>query len=183
MADEPRPRGWRGGECSSKNNQAPKSSSYREALFGSNRVSPSCMGFKMAFVLAGLGLRQAAGFVRPAPTAGRWGLTRAASATASPPAPKVTKDDPRFTNGHPNNNIPPHIAALVGRDLHLLPNHPIYIIRKKIQDYFASLDTEFTIFNGAPRRLAEWNPRLLSIHPYPCPRVFDSSKFGRRALR
>lgn len=49
---------------------------------------------------------------------------------------------------HPNNNVPKHIAELVGRDLHLQPNHPIGIVRKKIQDYFTTLDTKFEIFNG-----------------------------------
>jgi len=54
----------------------------------------------------------------------------------------------RYSTDHPNNNVPPHIAELVGRNLHLAPDHPIGIVRKKIQDYFASLDTEFHVFNG-----------------------------------
>ena len=33
--------------------------------------------------------------------------------------------------------MPPHIAELVGRDLHLIENHPIYIIRQKIQVWSA----------------------------------------------
>lgn len=47
----------------------------------------------------------------------------------------------RYLEPHPNNNITPHIASLVGRDLHLRPLHPIGIIRSKIQEYFATLST------------------------------------------
>ncbi|EED91239.1 phenylalanine tRNA synthtetase-like protein, partial [Thalassiosira pseudonana CCMP1335] len=48
---------------------------------------------------------------------------------------------------HPSNNITPHIASLVGRDLHLRPSHPIGIVRSKIQEYFASLkDDNNTIY-------------------------------------
>eukprot|EP00617_Octactis_speculum_P021109 CAMPEP_0185766504 /NCGR_PEP_ID=MMETSP1174-20130828/37913_1 /TAXON_ID=35687 /ORGANISM="Dictyocha speculum, Strain CCMP1381" /LENGTH=378 /DNA_ID=CAMNT_0028450223 /DNA_START=242 /DNA_END=1378 /DNA_ORIENTATION=+ len=61
--------------------------------------------------------------------------------TEAPPSSRFIVDDPK-------NNVTPYIAALVGRDLHLKENHPIFIIRQKIQDYFNSLDTEFTIFNG-----------------------------------
>jgi hypothetical protein len=54
----------------------------------------------------------------------------------------------KLCTDHPSNNVPPHIAELVGRDLHLQVNHPIGIVRKKIQDYFATLDTKFEVFNG-----------------------------------
>lgn len=47
----------------------------------------------------------------------------------------------RYLKPHPSNNITPHIASLVGRDLHLRPSHPIGIIRSKIQEYFAGLST------------------------------------------
>ncbi|KAL7437182.1 hypothetical protein ACHAXM_005482, partial [Skeletonema potamos] len=53
-------------------------------------------------------------------------------------------DPSRYLQPHPNNNITPHIASLVGRDLHLRPSHPIGIIRSKIQEYFASLSTSST---------------------------------------
>jgi hypothetical protein len=33
---------------------------------------------------------------------------------------------------NPHNNIPKHIAALVGRDLHLIKSHPLAIIKQKI---------------------------------------------------
>ena len=50
------------------------------------------------------------------------------AATLSSPETKS-----RYCTDHPENNVPPHIAELVGRDLHLIENHPIYIIRQKIQ--------------------------------------------------
>ncbi|KAJ1462806.1 hypothetical protein M885DRAFT_455290 [Pelagophyceae sp. CCMP2097] len=54
----------------------------------------------------------------------------------------------RYITGHEMNNVTPYIAALVGRDLHRTPNHPLYIIRNKIEQYFAGLETEFQIFDG-----------------------------------
>jgi len=42
----------------------------------------------------------------------------------------------RYLNDHPSNNVPPHIAALVGRGLHEKPDHPLGIINAKIQEYF-----------------------------------------------
>eukprot|EP00592_Proboscia_alata_P001401 CAMPEP_0194378244 /NCGR_PEP_ID=MMETSP0174-20130528/34469_1 /TAXON_ID=216777 /ORGANISM="Proboscia alata, Strain PI-D3" /LENGTH=87 /DNA_ID=CAMNT_0039160099 /DNA_START=31 /DNA_END=290 /DNA_ORIENTATION=- len=33
-------------------------------------------------------------------------------------------DASRYTTPHPSNNVPPHIAALVGRGLHTQANHP-----------------------------------------------------------
>lgn len=53
-------------------------------------------------------------------------------------------DPSRYVNDHPNNNVPPHIAALVGRGLHVRPDHPIGIVRAKIQEYFANLSTTTT---------------------------------------
>ena len=62
-------------------------------------------------------------------------------------------DNPsRYLTPHPSNNITPHIASLVGRDLHLRPSHPIGIIRSKIQQYFISLSqttqTNYEIFDA-----------------------------------
>lgn len=39
---------------------------------------------------------------------------------------------------HPNNNVSPIIVERVGRNLHLIPNHPLNIIKRKIEAYFAS---------------------------------------------
>jgi len=49
---------------------------------------------------------------------------------------------------HPNNNVPPHIASLVGRGLHEKADHPLGIINAKIKDYFDSLDDNFEFFLG-----------------------------------
>ena len=62
------------------------------------------------------------------------------SATTSSSTSSTKYADPsRYLIDHPNNNVPPHIAALVGKGLHTKPDHPIGIIRSKIQEYFASL--------------------------------------------
>jgi len=54
----------------------------------------------------------------------------------------------RFITGHPNNNITPYIANLVGRDLHKRTNHPLEIIKGRIEKYFAGLETEYEVFDG-----------------------------------
>ena len=55
----------------------------------------------------------------------------------------------RYVVDHPDNNVTPYIAALVGRDLHRRENHPLFIIRKRIEKYFASLeDAKYEIFDG-----------------------------------
>ena len=43
----------------------------------------------------------------------------------------------RYVVDHPSNNVPPHIAALVGRGLHEKPDHPLGILCDKIKEYFA----------------------------------------------
>ena len=68
--------------------------------------------------------------------------TRLASATTVSPTAS------RFIVDHPDNNVTPYIANLVGRDLHRREKHPLYIIRQRIEQYFASLPTEFEIFDG-----------------------------------
>ena len=54
----------------------------------------------------------------------------------------------RFITGHPDNNVTPYIANLVGRDLHKTKNHPLNIIKERIEAYFATLDTDFELFDG-----------------------------------
>ena len=82
----------------------------------------------------------------------------ATAASATHLQPSQTQDlgkyanPSRYLDPHPSNNITPHIASLVGRDLHLRPSHPIGIIRSKIQEYFTSLskdtETEYKIFDA-----------------------------------
>ncbi len=52
---------------------------------------------------------------------------------SSPPARRFVTDDV-------GNNVTPYIEALVGRNLHLKPDHPLGIIKNKIEAYFNSLD-------------------------------------------
>ena len=44
---------------------------------------------------------------------------------------------------HPENNVSPYIANLVGRDLHLKKDHPLGIIKDKIETYFKGRDASF----------------------------------------
>ena len=48
--------------------------------------------------------------------------------------------DSRFITGETGNNVTPYIANLVGRNLHKNPDHPLAIIKEKIEGYFNSLD-------------------------------------------
>lgn len=54
----------------------------------------------------------------------------------------------RYIVDHPNNNVPPHIAELVGRGLHEKPEHPLGILCEKIQEYFATLPESYDFFLG-----------------------------------
>lgn len=46
----------------------------------------------------------------------------------------------RFITGDPGNNVTPYIEALIGRNLHRNQDHPLGIIKSKIESYFNSLD-------------------------------------------
>jgi len=70
------------------------------------------------------------------------------SAAVEESAAATYADPSRYLSDHENNNVPPHIAALVGKGLHTKPNHPIGIIRAKIQEYFASQPHEYTIYDA-----------------------------------
>ncbi|KAJ8600276.1 hypothetical protein CTAYLR_000643 [Chrysophaeum taylorii] len=51
----------------------------------------------------------------------------------------------RYIVDDPENNVTPYIANLVGKNLHQTENHPLYIIRKRIESYFGS---DFEIFDN-----------------------------------
>jgi phenylalanyl-tRNA synthetase alpha chain len=57
-------------------------------------------------------------------------------------------DVTRYQVDHPKNNVPPHIADLVGRGLHEKPEHPLGILCERIQSYFDSLPEEYEFFLG-----------------------------------
>ena len=67
----------------------------------------------------------------------RTSSTAILSAAVEESAAATYADPTRYLSDHPDNNVPPHIAALVGKGLHTKPDHPIGIIRSKIQEYFA----------------------------------------------
>jgi phenylalanyl-tRNA synthetase alpha chain len=79
----------------------------------------------------------ACAFSGPAFVSTSVGLARSTarfSATADAQVDYATPE--RYSTDHPNNNVPDHIANLVGRGLHLKPNHPLGIINAKIKEYF-----------------------------------------------
>lgn len=73
--------------------------------------------------------------------------SRLFSATAADNKSTYANPD-RYTIDHPLNNIPPHIAALVGRGLHEKVDHPLGIINAKIKEYFANLPDDYEFFLG-----------------------------------
>lgn len=65
--------------------------------------------------------------------------TRLAAATET----EVSYANPeRYLSDHPDNNVPPHIAALVGRGLHEKVDHPLGIINAKIKEFFELKEKE-----------------------------------------
>lgn len=44
----------------------------------------------------------------------------------------------------PSNNVTPYIEGLTGRDLHLQANHPLNIIKSKIEEYFTTRNPDFS---------------------------------------
>jgi phenylalanyl-tRNA synthetase alpha subunit len=46
----------------------------------------------------------------------------------------------RLITDNVGNNVTPYIAGLVGRDLHRIKDHPLGIIKSKIESYFGSLE-------------------------------------------
>ena len=74
--------------------------------------------------------------------------SRRLSATVEEVEAATYADPSRYLSDHPTNNVPPHIAALVGKGLHTKPNHPIGIIRSKIQEYFASQPHDYIIYDA-----------------------------------
>lgn len=66
--------------------------------------------------------------VRPSTTA-LWQRTQWLAMSSQQGADSHTLQ--RLRNGHAKNNITESIIAKVGRNLHLTPNHPLHIIKKR----------------------------------------------------
>jgi len=64
---------------------------------------------------------------------------------ASIPNPAM---EARLIDGTDACNITPYIAGLVGRDLHKRADHPLGIIKAKIEAYFGGLEVDYEIFDG-----------------------------------
>merc|ERR1712087_1042104 len=58
-------------------------------------------------------------------------------------APSIVKSS-RFITGEKGNNVTPYIEALIGRNLHTQVDHPLGIIKSKIEEYFQSLEAGVT---------------------------------------
>jgi len=91
------------------------------------------------------------GAISPPAYTGFSGTTRLAVAHMSTRR-KVTMVAPtasRFITGDTGNNVTPYIENLVGRNLHKKEDHPLGIIKAKIETYFNSLDgTKFEIVDS-----------------------------------
>ena len=64
------------------------------------------------------------------------------------PRSTVAEAESRFITGHPDCNVTPYIANLVGRDLHKKSAHPLGIIKDRIEAYFEGLETSYDVFDG-----------------------------------
>lgn len=56
---------------------------------------------------------------------------------------------------HPNNNVPPQIIEKIGRNLHKMDDHPLGIIKEKIETYMNSYAAEngispFDVYDSLP---------------------------------
>ena len=72
--------------------------------------------------------------------------SRFANGQSRRPKMTVAPTQSRFITGEEGNNVTPYIANLVGRNLHTIEDHPLGIIKAKIEKYFNSLDgTPFEI--------------------------------------
>jgi len=61
----------------------------------------------------------------------------------------ATSAPSRFITGETGNNVTPYIENLIGRELHKKEDHPLGIIKAKIEAYFNSLDgPEFAIVDS-----------------------------------
>ncbi len=87
---------------------------------------------------------------------------------------------------HPseNLNIPQSVLSKVGRNLHLLPNHPVGIISKMVVDYFRSLDRNFEVFsNMSPVVSTTANfDRLLLPSDHPARSLSDTYYFDDNTI-
>ena len=68
-------------------------------------------------------------------------LTSRLFSTATLPAP---------VNPHPENNVTPTIDTKIGRNLHLLPNHPLNTIKTIIVDHFNNNGQSFNSYDSFP---------------------------------
>eukprot|EP00953_Heterococcus_sp_UTEX-ZZ885_P039136 20079-Heterococcus_DN1.PRE.1 len=62
---------------------------------------------------------------------------------------------PPLLSDHPNNNVPASVAAKVGRNLHKQPDHPLNIIKTRIEDFFKETPVlhnkpQFEVYDSLP---------------------------------
>lgn len=63
------------------------------------------------------------------------------------PSPSSSSRLIEENKGHAAHNIPPSIAAKLGRQLHLQRGHPLSLIRTRLEQYFTSRQPGMTYFN------------------------------------
>jgi hypothetical protein len=96
-------------------------------------TSSLCLAHRAGAALMG---RTAAGLAQPLASGGR----RAMRAGRPQAAATATDNVARFITGETGNNVTPYIANLVGRGLHKKADHPLGIIKQKIEAYFATIE-------------------------------------------
>ena len=89
----------------------------------------------------------------------------------------------RFIVDNVGNNVTPYIANLIGRGLHKQPDHPLGIIKAKIEAYFNSLegDVKFDAVDDLVRISSLWVASLLL--PPPCVVTLSQTSFVTVARR
>ena len=98
------------------------------------------MLMKPVAYLASVTLASAYSVPRMPAGAARQFATGASSAGRARKARMAQATESRFITGNVGNNVTPYIANLIGRNLHQQSDHPLGIIKEKIEGYFNSLD-------------------------------------------
>jgi len=98
------------------------------------------MLMKPVAYLASVTLARADSVPRMPAGAARQFATGASSAGRARKARMAQATESRFITGNVGNNVTPYIANLIGRNLHQQSDHPLGIIKEKIETYFNSLE-------------------------------------------
>ena len=104
-----------------------------------------------------------------------------------PPPPSVSRSATASSSSSPSSasapslcNITPDVLARVGRNLHLVPSHPLQLLKSRIEQFFQPL--EFSVFDSLPPRVTvEQNFDQLLVPPSHSSRKTTDTVSTRRA--